>query len=73
MARAAKAGGGSLVLVSPDDRDIRQLAERIDRSIAAAPLVEGERWVDFGYWLALFFVPLALLFFRPGGAVALQS
>jgi Ca-activated chloride channel family protein len=73
MARAAKAGGGSLVLVSPDDRDMRQLAERIDRSIAAAPLVEGERWIDFGYWLVPFFIPLGLLFWRPGGAVALQS
>ena len=73
MARAAKAGGGSLVLVSPDDRDIRQLANRIDRSIAAAPLEEGERWVDFGYWIGLLFIPLGLLFFRPGGAVALQQ
>ncbi len=73
MARAARAGGGTLVVVSPDDRDLRQLAGQIDRSIAAAPLQEGERWVDFGYWLGLFFVPLMLLFFRPGGAVALQS
>ena len=73
MARAARAGGGSMVVVSPDDRDVRQLAGQIDRSIAAAPLQEGERWVDFGYWLGLFFVPLMLLFFRPGGAVALQS
>jgi hypothetical protein len=73
MERAARAGGGSLVLVSPDDRDIRQLADRIDRSIAAAPLVEGERWVDFGYWIVPFFIPLGLLFWRPGGAVALQS
>jgi Ca-activated chloride channel family protein len=73
MARAAKAGGGSLVLVSPNDRDIRQLADRIDRSIAAAALVEGERWIDYGYWLGLLFLPLMLLFFRPGGAVALQS
>jgi len=73
MERAAKAGGGSLVLVSPDDRDVQQLAGRIDRSIAAAPLMEGERWVDFGYWILPFFIPLGLLFFRPGGAVALQS
>jgi len=73
MARAAKAGGGSLVVVTPDDRDIRQLASRIDRSIEAAPLLEGERWVDFGYWLLPFFIPLVLLFWRPGGAVALQS
>ena len=73
MERAARAGGGSLVVVSPDDRDVRQLDGQIDRSIAAAPLQEGERWVDFGYWLGLFFIPLTLLFFRPGGAVALQS
>jgi Ca-activated chloride channel family protein len=73
MARAARAGGGSLVVVSPDDRDLRQLAGQIERSIEAAPLREGERWFDFGYWLGLFFVPLVLLFFRPGGAVALQS
>jgi len=73
MARAARAAGGSLVLVSPDDRDIRQLAGQIERSIEAAPLVEGERWVDFGYWLVPLFIPLLLLFWRPGGAVALQS
>jgi Ca-activated chloride channel family protein len=72
MARAAKAGGGSLVLVSPDDADIRQLDAAVDRSIAAAPLLEGERWVDFGYWLLPFFALPVLLFFRPGGAVALQ-
>jgi Ca-activated chloride channel family protein len=72
MAQAAKAGGGNLVLVSPDDADVRQLAARIDRSIAAAPLLEGERWADLGYWLLPFFVPLVLVFFRPGGAVALQ-
>ena len=73
MSRAAAAGGGSLVAVSPDDGDIRELAGRIERSIRAAPLQQGERWVEFGYWLGLLFVPLMLLFFRPGGAVALQS
>jgi len=73
MARAARAGGGTLVRVTPDDSDVRQLNARIDRSIAAAPLLEGERWVDFGYWLLPFFVPVVLLFFRPGGAVALDQ
>jgi len=72
MARAARAGGGSLVRVTPDDADIRQLNARIDRSIAAAPLLEGERWADFGYWLLPFFLPFVLLFFRPGGAVAVD-
>jgi Ca-activated chloride channel family protein len=73
MARAARAGGGSLVLATPDDRDVRQLSSRIERSIAAAPLAEGERWADLGYWLLPLLLPLMLLFFRPGGAVALQS
>jgi len=73
MRKAAKAGGGALVLVTPDDSDIRQLNARIDRSIAAAPVQEGERWKDAGYYLVLLFSALALLFFRPGGAVALQS
>ncbi len=72
MHRAAKAGGGSLVLVSADDSDIRQLNARIDRSIAAAPLQAGERWKDAGYYLMLAFSLMALLFFRPGGAVALS-
>lgn len=72
MARAARAGGGALVRVTPDDSDIRQLNARIDRSIAAAPLLEGERWADSGYWMLFLFLPLVLLFFRPGGAVALQ-
>ena len=48
------------------------LDARIDRSIAAAPLVEGERWAELGYWLLPFLVALVLVFFRPGGAVALQ-
>lgn len=70
--RAARAAGGSLVVVTPDDRDLRELERNIERSIARAPLVEGERWRDFGYWLTPLFALLALLFFRPGGAVALQ-
>jgi Ca-activated chloride channel family protein len=72
MKQAAKAGGGSLVLVSPDDSDLRQLNARIDRSIASAPVQEGERWKDAGYYLVVLFTLLALLFFRPGGAVALN-
>jgi Ca-activated chloride channel family protein len=73
MRQAARAGGGSLVLVTPDDRDLRQLEVQIDRSIAAAPLLEGEQWSDFGYWMLPMFLVLSLLFFRPGGAVALQQ
>jgi Ca-activated chloride channel family protein len=72
MRLAARSGGGSLVLVSPDDSDVTRLNALIARSIAAAPLQEGERWRDAGYYLLLVFTVLVLLFFRRGGAVALQ-
>jgi Ca-activated chloride channel family protein len=71
-ARAARAAGGALVVVTPDDADLRELARSIDRSVKRAPLAEGERWRDAGYWLMPLFALLALIFFRPGGAVALQ-
>lgn len=69
MERAAKAGGGSLVLATPDDSDVRQLSARIESSIAAAPAQDGERWKDNGYYLLVLFFVLALSFFRKGGAV----
>jgi Ca-activated chloride channel family protein len=72
MRQAAKAGGGRLVMVSPDDSDVRLLNAQIDRSIAAAPAQEGERWKDMGYYLLPLFVMMVLLFFRRGGAVALR-
>jgi Ca-activated chloride channel family protein len=73
MQKAARAGGGTLVLVTPDDSDVRQLSARIERSIAAAPTQEGERWKDAGYYLVLVLAALGLLFFREGGAVSLSS
>ena len=72
MLAAAKAGGGDLTLVTADDADVKRLAGRIERSISLAPAQEGERWKDSGYLLLPFLVLLILLFFRPGGAVALQ-
>jgi Ca-activated chloride channel family protein len=73
MRAAAKAGGGSLVLVSPDDSDVRQLSGRIERSIAAAPPQEGERWKDAGYYLLIVLAMLMLPLWRKGGAVAVSS
>jgi Ca-activated chloride channel family protein len=72
MLAAAKAGGGDLTLVTADDADVKRLAARIERSISLAPAQEGERWKDSGYLLLPLLVLLALFFFRPGGAVALQ-
>lgn len=71
MRQAARAGGGAMATATPDDSDLRRLNARIERSIAAAPVREGERWQDMGYWLVIIFAGLALGFFRPGGAVSL--
>ena len=60
MSAAADAGGGVLVEVTPDDSDLRELNARIDRSIAAAPAQEGERWRDAGYWLLPVFMVFVL-------------
>ena len=73
MKQAAKAGGGALVRVTPDESDVRELDGQIERSIAAAPAQEGERWKDAGYYLVLLFSVLVMLFFRPGGGVRLSS
>lgn len=72
MQRAARAGGGSLVRVTPDASDLQRLNARIERSITSAPVQEGERWKDAGYYLLPLFAIFFLLFFRPGGAVALN-
>ena len=73
MRKAAKAGGGALVLVTPDDSDVRRLSTQIEHSIAAAPAQEGERWKDAGYYLLLGLFMLVLPFFRRGGAVSVST
>ena len=73
MGEAAGALGGDLVLVSPDDSDVRQLNTRIERSIAAAPVQQGERWKDAGYLVTFVLVLIVLPMFRRGGGVRLGS
>ena len=67
-----RAGGGTLVRITPNDTDLRQLASRIERSIASAPVQEGERWKDKGYFLVWLIALLLLPAFRRGGGVALS-
>lgn len=71
MRAIARAGGGSLVRITPDDSDVRQLSARIERSIAAAPVKEGEHWKDAGYYLLWPLLLILLPAFRRGGGVAL--
>jgi Ca-activated chloride channel family protein len=66
---AADAGGGALVTVTPDDRDLDRLEVRVARSIESAPAGEGQRWQDFGYALLWPLLLVILLFWRRGGGV----
>lgn len=70
---AARGGGGQWVQVTPDDSDVRQLGAQIERSIASAPVQEGERWKDSGYWLMFGLLLVMLPLFRKGGAVRLST
>ena len=71
MRAAAKAAGGSLTVITADDADVEALNAGIRRSFAKAPLQEGSRWKDAGYYLVPVLILLILPFFRPGGAVTL--
>lgn len=66
---AADAGGGELVLPTPDDADVRSLAADVARGIRDATAGEGEAWRDMGWWLLPAIALLLLPFFRRGGAV----
>ena len=64
---AAKSLGGSLSIVTPDERDVERIASRIERSLAASDQMrEASRWEDSGYWLVPVIALSALMWFRRG-------
>ena len=69
MARAARAAGGKLTVVTVNDRDVDQINRDIKRSLTRATAAEGERWRDAGYVLLPLLVLLSLLAFRRGRVV----
>lgn len=70
MKRAADAAGGTLTIVSPDDRDINALNRRIESTLVdTGQTDEGETWADGGYWLVPFLALLSLMWFRKGWIV----
>ena len=70
LKRAADAVDGTLTIVSPDDRDVRQLVRHIQTRFVAAQAAEGgERWRDMGYWLTPWVCVLILVWFRPGWVI----
>lgn len=72
MKKAADAVDASLTIVSPDDRDVQKLADRIETSLSAAKQNQGERWLDAGYWLLPLLLLLALFFFRRGWIIVYE-
>ncbi|MFT5041683.1 MAG: Ca-activated chloride channel family protein [Hyphomicrobiaceae bacterium] len=67
---AADAGRGTLVIISPDAKDIDRLAGTVETQFTAAALTDGgQRWKDAGYWLTPVIALLALIWFRPGWSV----
>jgi len=73
MRAAADALNGSLTVVSADDTDLRHLNAQVRKSFVSAPLQEGSRWRDAGFYLLPVLLLLLLPFFRHGGAVSLRS
>jgi Ca-activated chloride channel family protein len=68
LKKAAAALDAPLVRVTPDDTDVRRLAANT-RFSAVAERSGGDRWRDFGYWLAWPLAALTLFGFRRGWMV----
>ena len=69
MKKAADAVDTSLTIVTPDDRDVKKLAGRIETSLTNRKTTEDERWQDRGYWFLPLLTVLGLFFFRKGWIV----
>lgn len=62
----AQSGGGIYLEATPGDRDIKQLAGKINQGIRQFKLSENLRaqWLDYGYYLVLVPLLCCLYFFR---------
>jgi Ca-activated chloride channel family protein len=72
LRQAARTMGGSVTAVTADKRDVESLSGNIERSISQAPASEGQQWQDAGYYLLWLLVLIMPMFFRRGGAVAVE-
>ncbi|QFY63165.1 VWA domain-containing protein (plasmid) [Rhizobium grahamii] len=65
--------GADVATITPDDTDVRWLAQRVRTNFAQQTATEGDRWHDLGWW---FIAPVALLSalsFRRGWLVRLSA
>jgi len=67
----ARAGGGRLIVITPDPADVERLARIVATDFSPAPggAGEAERWKDSGYLLVPVVALCALFWFRPGWSV----
>ncbi len=72
LRRAAKAGGGSVVFISPDTRDVDKLSRIVESQFTPAVGQGGERWRDLGFWLVPVVAALMVPWFRRGWVVAYE-
>ena len=68
--RVARGLGGSVTVVTPDERDVKRVAERLETRFGATTSEGGERWRDEGYALVPVGLLLALFWFRRGWVAA---
>jgi len=69
---AARVMGGTVTTVTADKQDVDSLSGKIERSISHVPAQEGQQWKDAGYYLLILLALILLMFFREGGAVAVE-
>ena len=69
LRKSADLLGGSLTVVTPDDRDVQRLLGRIESSFQAAANEGGDRWRDMGYWLVPLLAAVAVIWNRKGWIV----
>ena len=70
LGKAARALGGSLTIVTPDEQDVENIASRVEKDLATMILPDsGQRWKDSGFWLVPFIAIFTLIWFRRGWVV----
>lgn len=74
LERIARATGGSVVVVTPDARDVERLATRAERDIGrVASAEDAGQWRDSGYWLLPLLVVITLAWSRRGWAIGFDG
>ena len=70
LKQAAKAGGGSFEVITPDRSDVERLARDVQQTAMSKRGGLGEGWRDAGYWLLPSLVVMGAIWFRRGWVVS---